>query len=91
LNTQYQNFATQAGCPSGSLTCLKGLSTAVLEQANAIQIAAAPHGEFQYGPAIDGFYVQDLPGKELLAGRFFKNIDLMLGHNRFILLSPTNF
>lgn len=72
-----------AGCQFASLSCLRGLSSAKLQAANQEQTFLASWGHFQYGPAIDGVYVQDLPGRELLNGHFAKGVELMIGHNRF--------
>lgn len=49
--------------------------------ANAKQVGDAPYGQFVYGPAVDGTFVPDLPGKLLLNGQFHRNVTLMLGHN----------
>lgn len=82
---QYANFSKSAYCGEKGLACLRNQSTAILQNANNEEIAKAPYGQFQYGPAIDGTYVQNLPGIELLKGRFAKGVKLMIGHNR---LSP---
>ena len=84
LNLQFDNFVNQSGCSPGStaLHCLRNLDTGILQNANIYEIKQAPWGEFQYGPAIDGVYVTDMPGKELLLNGSLPNITLMLGHNR---------
>lgn len=81
LASQFTNFSVAANC--GSLACLRSQSTEVLQEANIKEIVKAPYGQYQFGPAIDGVYVQDLPGRELLRGRFAP-VQLMLGHNRYI-------
>ena len=65
------------------LECLRNQDYQKLQYANINQISIAPTGHFQYGPAVDGTYVQDLPGRELLNNRYAKNIRLMIGHNLF--------
>jgi carboxylesterase type B len=50
--------------------------------ANAYQIGYySNYGTFTYGPAVDDTFVPDLPGKLLLEGRFYHNIEVMNGHN----------
>ena len=49
--------------------------------ANAKQVAAAPFGQFVYGPAVDGDFVPALPGQLLARGQFDKNVSIMTGHN----------
>ena len=51
--------------------------------ANLIETNKAQYGHFTFGPAVDRMYVQDLPGKELLNGKFAKGIEIMVGHNRY--------
>lgn len=50
--------------------------------ANAYQVAVTSrYGSYTYGPAVDGTFVPELPGKLLLEGRFDKSLGVMLGHN----------
>lgn len=83
LETQFASFAASAGCLSPSLACLRGLGSAELQKANLAETNKATYGHFQFGPAVDGVFVQDLPGRELMNGRFAKGVDIMVGHNRY--------
>jgi len=85
LNSQYESFASSAGCPLPSLSCLRALPSEDLEAANLAETLKAAYGHFQYGPAVDGVYVQDLPGRELLNGDFANGVELMIGHNRCVI------
>lgn len=49
--------------------------------ANAKQVGDAPYGQFVYGPAVDGTFVPDLPGKLLRNGQFHRSVSTVLGHN----------
>jgi carboxylesterase type B len=82
MNSQFESFAASAGCSSATLSCLRGLTSDQLQAANQVETKKAPYGHFQYGPSIDGAYVQHLPGQELLAGHFSTDIQIMVGHNR---------
>jgi hypothetical protein len=83
LNAQFADFAKSAGCSTPSLACLRGFSSSELQNANLVETKKAQYGHFIFGPAVDGTYVHDLPGKELLNGRFAKGVEIMLGHNRY--------
>jgi len=83
LDLQFSDFSNAAGCSLASLACLRNLSSEQLQTANVQQTEQAPYGHFQYGPAIDGVYVQSLPGQELLNGRFANGIEILAGHNRY--------
>lgn len=53
-----------------------------LIQGNAYQIGLySPYGSAIYGPVVDGSFVPELPGKLLLKGNLFKEINVMVGHN----------
>ena len=86
LNQQFDSFVNSSQCASSTtatlLDCLKNQTTDILQTANKVEICKAPYGEFQYGPAIDGIFVIDMPGVELLHGNFARGVNLMLGHNR---------
>jgi carboxylesterase type B len=60
---------------------LRQLPSSTLMLANSLVVAAAPYGEFVWGPVTDGFYVSDVPGKLLLQGSFHRDVKLMIGHN----------
>jgi len=82
LDLQYRRFVESAGCPwEGSLECLQKRSPRVLQRANQHETARAEWGKFTFGPAVDGSYVRDLPGRELLRGNHVKNIGILQGHN----------
>jgi carboxylesterase type B len=83
LNSQFESFVTSAGCATASVSCLRRLSSAALQTANLVETSKAAYGHFQYGPAVDGVYVQDLPGRELLKRNYAKGVELMIGHNRY--------
>lgn len=59
-------------------------SPRVLDTANKREVARSQWGQFTYGPAVDGTYVRDLPGRELLHGNFVKNITVVQGHNEYV-------
>jgi carboxylesterase type B len=86
LDLQYHRFAATAGCPSeGTLECLQTRSPLTLQRANEREVGKAPWGKFTYGPAIDGTYVRDLPGRELLNGNYVKNVTILQGHTQYFL------
>ena len=58
-------------------------SPRVLDTANKREVGRSQWGQFTYGPAVDGTYVRDLPGRELLHGNFVKNITILQGHNEY--------
>lgn len=64
-----------------SLDQLRGLTTEQLQAANYLSVWRSPYGTFQYGPAVDGTFVPDLPGKLLLQGAYTKDLNVMVGHN----------
>ena len=53
----------------------------MLQRANQRETERAGWGKFNFGPAVDGMYVHDLPGRELLNGNFVKNVTILQGHN----------
>jgi hypothetical protein len=63
--------------------CLGKRSSRVLQRANQRETGRAEWGQFTFGPAVDGKYVRDLPGRELLHNNFVKNISLLIGHNEY--------
>ena len=56
-------------------------------QANRNMVEASPWGQFTFGPAIDGSYVRDLPGRELLNGNYVKDLSVLVGHTKHYNLS----
>jgi hypothetical protein len=51
--------------------------------ANKKETNRAEWGKFNFGPAIDGKYIRDLPGREFLHGNYVKNITILQGHNEY--------
>jgi carboxylesterase type B len=87
LDLQYRRFVESAGCPlEGAFECLQRRSPRVLQQANQRETARAEWGKFTFGPAVDGIYVRDLPGRELLHGNHVKNITILQGHNEYVMM-----
>lgn len=73
---QYQNVLKQSNC--SSLDCLRGLPTdkikelcestqAKFKDSNSTKYA---HGDFYYGPVVDGSFLRELPSEAFLSGRF---------------------
>ena len=84
LDLQYYRFVKGVGCPwEDALECLRKCSPRVLQRANQWETAHAEWGKFTFGPAVDGIYIHDLPGRELLNRNHFKNISILQGHNKF--------
>ncbi|OCL11078.1 alpha/beta-hydrolase [Glonium stellatum] len=75
----YQILLQTAGV--SDLTELKALSTYDLQVANKLSQTSDFYGVFQFGPAPDGDYVLDLPGKLLATGKFDKTIPILAAHN----------
>lgn len=81
---QYRRFVASAGCQwETAFDCLCKRSARVLQRANQKETGRAEWGQFTFGPAIDGIYVRDLPGRELLHNNFVKNISILVGHNEY--------
>ncbi|KAL3425899.1 acetylcholinesterase [Phlyctema vagabunda] len=59
----------------------RGLSSEQLLAANKIAQASALFGTYVFGPAPDGSYVPDLPGKLLLNGSYDRTVTVMAAHN----------
>jgi Carboxylesterase family len=66
-----------------SFECLQNRSPRVLQQANQRETDRAEYGTFTFGPAVDGKYIPDLPGRQLLHGKYAKNITILQGHNEY--------
>ncbi|KAF2717637.1 carboxylesterase family protein-like protein [Polychaeton citri CBS 116435] len=64
-----------------SISQARELPSAALQQANAIQVARSPYGQFTYGPTVDGDFAPQTASELLLHGLFDKNIRVMVGHN----------
>ncbi|KAI9656114.1 MAG: hypothetical protein M1831_004685 [Alyxoria varia] len=64
-----------------SLSELRKLPAQKLIEANGLQIATSPYGQYTYGPVVDNVLIRELPGKALSAGHYIKDVDIMVGHN----------
>jgi Carboxylesterase family len=84
LDAQFRRYAEGAGCPwPVSMECLRTRSPGVLQLSNKRETDRADWGQFMFGPAVDGTYVRDLPGREFLNGNYVKNITILQGHNEY--------
>lgn len=68
------------------MKCLQMRPPRVLQRANQKETEQAEWGKFTFGPAIDGTYVRDLPGREMLKGNYAKNVTILQGHNKSFVL-----
>ncbi|KAK1634242.1 carboxylesterase [Colletotrichum phormii] len=95
-NLQYKRVLEWASYFSNStvssLDDLKQLPFDVLWKANQIIIAKSYWGAWcPWGPAVDGDFVEDLPGVLLSNGKFDKSVEILTSHNSddgFIFASP---
>ncbi|KUJ11171.1 alpha/beta-hydrolase [Mollisia scopiformis] len=78
-NTAFANFLVFANV--STLEEARQLDTLTLQTANKKAQALAFYGTFSFGPAPDGTYVPDLPGKLLLEGKYNKNLSIIAAHN----------
>jgi hypothetical protein len=84
LKAQFTKFATAAECKGDDvLQCLREKDGEVIQEANLITVHPADYGTFVYGPVVDKTLIPNLPGVLLKAGKFHKDIDIIVGHNRF--------
>ena len=84
LASQFNTFAAAAECSGNDkLKCLRDLDSEMVQEANLRTVHPAAYGTFVYGPAIDNSFIVDLPGVLLQEGRFHKNVEIIVGHNRF--------
>ncbi|KAI9803612.1 MAG: hypothetical protein M1825_001955 [Sarcosagium campestre] len=80
LDAQLERFLKTAAVDS--IEEARDLSPAKLRYANYVTVGYAPYGRYEYGPSVDGIFVQDLPGRLLEKGKFSKNVmNIMTGHN----------
>lgn len=84
LDETFKRFAKKVNCgPSGTLDCLRKVSTADLGEANQNEISEQLElGLFPFGPAVDGDLVPELPANLLKQGKFVHH---RLYHCAFIL------
>lgn len=68
-------------CNVSTIAQARLLDTSVLQKANKLTQSLAFYGAFTFGPAPDGVFVQDLPGKLLLDGKYDKSISIIAAHN----------
>ncbi|KAI9717345.1 MAG: hypothetical protein M1828_007233 [Chrysothrix sp. TS-e1954] len=59
----------------------RALPSSQLIQANALQVAKSPYGDYAFTPVTDGFFVPDNPVFLFADGKFDKNINTVIGHN----------
>lgn len=78
-NSAFASFLSYANVTT--LAELRQLDTLTLQNANKLAQSLAFYGTFTFGPAPDGSYVPDLPGKLLLEGRYNKNLKIIAAHN----------
>jgi carboxylesterase type B len=86
----YNDFLSLTGVTN--LAEARNLSSAEVINANIYQVVVAPYGTFVYGPAVDGYFVPDLPGRLIKRGSYYKNVNVMVGHNAnegLLFTSPT--
>lgn len=57
------------------------LPSEVLIEANEKQIAASQYPIFEYRSVLDDSFAPDLPTRMLVQGSYFKNIEILVGHN----------
>ena len=83
----YTKFLQLAGVDD--LDALRTVNTKVLQDANAKMVYESMYGYFNFGPTIDGQYVQDLPGKILAQGDIPLPA-LLVGHTKLdgLLFTP---
>lgn len=78
-NTAFANFLFFANV--SNLAQARQLDTLTLQKANKLTQSLAFYGTFSFGPAPDGTFVPDLPGKLLLQGKHNKNLKIIAAHN----------
>ena len=84
LQTQFYNFAAQAGCTANNtVACLRGRPELTLALANNATVGPAPTGQFIYGPAIDNTFVPNMPGVQFMTGRYWGGIRVLVGHTQY--------
>lgn len=64
-----------------SLSELRELPTAALQEINFLAVYNSPYGQFTFGPMVDGVFVPALPGVLLKNGQFDQSLKIMVGHN----------
>jgi len=79
LEAQYNDFLSIANV--SDIAGLRALSTEALQAANTVAVWQSMWGTFNFGPAVDGYFVPAMPGKLLLDGDFSKDLKIMVGHN----------
>ncbi|PNS20113.1 Secreted lipase [Sphaceloma murrayae] len=97
LGDQYREVLTASNCTN--LACLRSISALDLDIASQAaqrvgftsQPAYYGHGDFYYGPAVDGDSIRDLPSNEFKKGHFTK-VPLLVDHDGYegVLFSNTS-
>ena len=81
--TQYYNALRLSGC--ADVTCLRNLPINQLETLNQAVINASypgpgvGYGVYDYGPVVDGKFIQELPGLAFQRGHFY-DVPLIVDH-----------
>ncbi|KAF2401130.1 alpha/beta-hydrolase [Trichodelitschia bisporula] len=78
LEKQFQEIAKLAGCATGGIECLRGVSTAALKAAQDKYINTLPGGKPGFGPAVDGDLVRQMPPLELASGNVAKGVESII-------------
>ena len=76
---EYASFVTNGSIIS--LSELRELPTASLQEINFLATWNSPYGQFTFGPTVDGDFVPVLLGVLLKNGQFDHSLKIMVGHN----------
>lgn len=79
LELQFNNVLSIANV--SSVEALRQLSTERMQAVNLVAVFQSVWGQFDFGPAVDGFFVPAMPGKLLLDGNYDHDLSIMVGHN----------
>ena len=75
----YNDLLQYAGV--SDLASLRKVPFETLSQANALQVARSNYSSYTYKPVLNGSYVPGPPGALLAAGKFNKDLKLLLANN----------
>jgi carboxylesterase type B len=68
VEDQYKTLEDLAGCKGQGLACLRKKDAQIIRDAAEKIMAAAPPGEYGFGPAVDGTFSRQLPDLEFASG-----------------------
>ncbi|KAF1991501.1 carboxylesterase family protein [Aulographum hederae CBS 113979] len=68
-------------CNVSTIDEARNLPSSDLILANSRQIMHSSYSTYTYGPTVDGVFVPDTPSRLLAAGKFDRNVEVMVGHN----------